>query len=217
MDTVINTDTDRTLFERYFSERYVGTKGKVYSTTESISNVNKMLYNPETKTAQPLVKTFIFDNDDFEDQCPEHSMEADDEDARYVGAYSFTHLGATRFHFCEGARELPALSSIQCESLDASPSIAMESVGRVIYHEFLHHPSVDQDGPDDVGGPRGDAVIRDLDNKDEFPAYYPERVHGLRDSEQDNTPNNAPWNADNYAWLAAVSFSHIERDICFQD
>lgn len=217
MDTVINHEDDRTLFERYFSDAYVDEEEKEWLATDSISNINTLLYNadPDVKAAQPLVKTFIFDNEDFEYVCQENDPNSDNEDAKLTGAYSAYRLGTTRVHFCEASLQFAALSSIKCESLDAAPSIAMESTGRIMYHEFLHHPSVDQNGPDNRGGPAKNAFIDDLLNLDDKKAYYPERVHGLRDTEQDNLSDEAPWNADNYAWLAAVSCRRVQNGTCF--
>ena len=88
----------------------------------------------------------------------------------------------------------------------------LDSLGRVMYHEFLHHDKINQPGPDDKGGPKEDDVIADQINKDDLVAYLPERTHGLIDKDQDERPDLAPWNADSYAWLATVSSSpqHLE-------
>ncbi|KAJ8129865.1 hypothetical protein O1611_g3767 [Lasiodiplodia mahajangana] len=189
-------DTDRTLFARYFIDND--------DTKSEVSQVYSALIDTNKGEANSIVKDMILDNNDFLGLCPESG--GDDEDAGEEGAYwgvDGSGDGREKFHLCNSAFDFSTLpADNECTELDDHPDVSMESLARLILHETLHFRS--------VGNPIFNSQIRDEDNDDELRAYYPQRTHGLVDTNQDNadgqTGETAVTNADSYAWHAANSY-----------
>ncbi|KAF5673866.1 hypothetical protein FHETE_3253 [Fusarium heterosporum] len=132
-----------------------------------------------------IVGTMIVDSTDFKNQC--------DTDEAYTGPDTD---GREKIHICDETYDKPlAGPDIECGSLDKYPSLKMDTFSRVVLHETLHYSTV---GPSS----KLESQIVDQQNEDEQTAYGPERAHGLNDSDQDDQPEKAETNADNYAWMA---------------
>lgn len=182
------TQNDETVFQRYFNKGDESEVQSVFSQLWSGSSI------------QPLVKTFIVDNEDFLEICGEGGDASDGSDD---GSVIYSEAGYTgededgdgleKTKFCDASFDLPSLDSIGCDSLDDYPTIAMDSFGRIMLHEFTHFDSVGS------GSEVGSRIV-DSFNADGEVAYQPDRAHALKSEKDDLVTGNA----DNYAWLASV-------------
>lgn len=184
-------DVDHTIFARFFEDDNPEA-GAVTQVFDSLLDDNG--------EPQSLVKTFIFDNTDFQALCLESNTHVTCIDCDTIFGYTAVDVkgdGLEKTHFCHSAFDFPDLNQIDCDSLDDYPSARMDNLGRVMLNLFVRYSSV---------GPQTDVnqAISDVNNNDGLTAYYPSRTHGLL--VQDGKGNAADVNADNYAWLALVRF-----------
>ncbi|XP_014551417.1 hypothetical protein COCVIDRAFT_42284 [Bipolaris victoriae FI3] len=154
-----------------------------------------------------VVGSFVVDNKDFGADIPNASNCDGD-------TYAYTLVDEPvdqreKIHFCDitWTGRLESIADIDCDALDPYPSVKMDSISRIILHEWTHYSSV---------GPETSLMdtIQDRVNGDGFSAYEPERTHGLIDPDQDDDPVGASLNADNYAWMALDAY--VSR-ICATD
>ncbi|EMD66494.1 hypothetical protein COCSADRAFT_353794 [Bipolaris sorokiniana ND90Pr] len=154
-----------------------------------------------------VVGSFVVDNKDFGADIPN----ASNCDGR---TYAYTLVDEPvdqqeKIHFCDitWTGRLESIADIDCGALDPYPSVKMDSISRIILHEWTHYSSV---------GPKTslEDKIQDRLNDDGVSAYEPDRTHGLIDPEQDDDPVGASLNADNYAWMALDAY--VSR-ICATD
>lgn len=112
-----------------------------------------------------------------------------------------------KIHFCDISWEdrLESIADIDCDALDAYPSVKMDSFSRIILHEMTHYSTV---GPETSLQEK----IKDGVNADDQVAYDPDRTHGL--IHQDEDPVGAVMNADSYAWMSLDAY--VSR-ICATD
>ncbi|KAL1794237.1 hypothetical protein ACET3X_007658 [Alternaria dauci] len=155
-----------------------------------------------------IVGTFVVDNKDFGVDIPN----APQCGAEGTLAYTLKDTAVDqleKIHFCDisWTGRLYSAADIDCGSLDAYPSEKMDSFSRIILHEMTHYEAVGE-------GSSLQDVIQDRQNQDSGNAYGTERTHGLIDVDQDDDPEAAVRNADNYAWMALDAW--ISR-ICATD
>jgi hypothetical protein len=145
---------DRTLFSRYFTD-----DGEDRS---DVSETFKLLLDVFAgQGPNDLLWAIVVDREDFLNLCP-------------LGHAGYNSLDrySRRLHFCDVAFEHPVLpSDIECEDLHAKPDVEMENLARIVLHELLHDARIAEYGPA--------RTITDTKNKDNFPAYYPQRTHAL--------------------------------------
>ena len=172
------------------------------------------------------LQKMIIDNKDFN----KDSSNAKDPRCSTDGILAYTNADNGHTHFCDAGLRIQDTTKLTCDSdLDDFVSEKMDSTGRVALHEVMHVDSI-FDGvyahaplefvavQDMLTSYRLDFSIVDGKNKDKEGAFGPERafalVHGTPapipgdpEPEEGSGENAglAEVNADNYAWMAAVS------------
>jgi hypothetical protein len=177
---------NRVIYERWFVEDDKADPPE----DEQVLSVYERLWDRENHHAQPLVANFIFDNMDFLGQCGVDGKDV----AGYTGLDE-NGDDLEKTHFCPVAFEFPTHpDGNACNELSPYPDVNMESLSRIMVHELTHYKTVGEESEVGFG-------IIDAKSNDGLAAYYPSRCHALKTEK----PDLVNINADNYAWLAAVS------------
>lgn len=129
---------------------------RFFDTTEDdddqdiVKSVYLQLFDLSNGNFLPLTANAVFNNADFLKLCPETTggiqkkKRDDGEDATITSGYSDNIEGVFNIHFCNQAYAYTALDDIIYDSLDNYPSEKMNSLARIMFHEFMHW---DQVGP----------------------------------------------------------------------
>lgn len=120
------------------------------SDQDDVESVYDQLIDSSTGNCAALTANAVFNNADWLSLCPETAggtqkkKRDEGEDATITLGYSDNIDGTFNIHFCNEAYALTALDDINYDTLDAYPSNKMDSLARVMAHEFMHW---DQVGP----------------------------------------------------------------------
>ena len=120
------------------------------SDQDDVKSVYAQLFDSSNGNFLPLTANVVFNNEDWLKLCPEtigglqKTKRQNGEDVLITLGYSDNIDGVFNIHFCREAYALTKLDDIAYDSLDDYPSDKMNSLARVMLHEFMHW---DQVGP----------------------------------------------------------------------
>lgn len=147
LSSVIGNDVP---FARFFDN---GADDPDDSDAEPVTDVYDQIVDRSNEgKAKTLIASAVFNNVDWKSQCPETTggiqkqkrAEGDEDEDEIDLGYSDNIDGVFNIHFCNQAYEYKAIEDIDYSTLDGYPSLKMESLARIMLHEFTHW---DQIGP----------------------------------------------------------------------